>query len=99
MGPFQQSIPLETLRSHKPLRGNEELTKDEVDMLLELEEEYARRGHFQRVYPLQSNVQHYEQFFENKRYQNQLVLAYLLSSEQVKASVLRNYRRVSTSEV
>jgi len=26
--------------------GNEELTKDEVEMLLELDEEYARKGNF-----------------------------------------------------
>jgi hypothetical protein len=37
---------MESLRQHRALKGSEELTKDEVDMLLELEEEYARRGHF-----------------------------------------------------
>lgn len=44
------------------------MTKDEIDMILELEEEFARRGNFMRVFPLASNVVHYEQFFEVKRY-------------------------------
>jgi len=48
--------------------GTEVLTKDELEMLVELEEEYARRGNFQRVYPLLSNVGYYERFFEVKRY-------------------------------
>lgn len=48
--------------------GNENWTKDEMELFLELEEEFARRGNFQRVFPLESNVQHYEKFFEVKRY-------------------------------
>lgn len=59
MGPFQQSMGLEDLRNKKALAGDEELTKDEIDTILEVEEEYARKGNFSRVYPLVSNVQHY----------------------------------------
>jgi hypothetical protein len=46
------------------------MTNDELDMLLTLEEEHARRGNFQRIYPLVNNVQQFEQFFQTKRYQN-----------------------------
>lgn len=53
-------MTLEDIRNKKVLEGTEDLTKDEIDMLLELEEEYARKGNFMRVFPLQSNVQHYE---------------------------------------
>ena len=40
--------------------GDEDLTKDEVEMLLELDEEFARKGNFSRVYPLLSNVNYYD---------------------------------------
>lgn len=75
------------------------MTKDEVDMLLELEEEFARRGNFMRVFPLHSNVKFYSEFFEVKRYQNALVSAYLLTSDEVRSTLIRNNRRVSCSEV
>lgn len=41
----------EDLKQKQGLSGNEKLTDDEVDMFLDLEEEHARRGNFQRVYP------------------------------------------------
>lgn len=50
-------------------------------MLLELEEEFARRGNFMRVFPLHSNVKYYSEFFEVKRYQNALVNAYLMATD------------------
>jgi hypothetical protein len=37
-------------------------------MLMDLEEEFMRRGNFQRIFPLASNANFYEQFFEIKRY-------------------------------
>ena len=46
-------------------------------MLMDLDEEYLRKGNFERVFPLTSNAFYYEQFFEFKRYQNALVAAYL----------------------
>jgi hypothetical protein len=84
LGPFQQSMSLEDIRHKKCFVGNEELTKDEIDTVLEVEEEYARKGNFNRVFPLVSNVRHYQEFFENRRYQNHLVSAYLLSPDHVK---------------
>lgn len=68
-------------------------------MLLELEEEFSRKGNFQRVYPLVSNVRHYEKFFEVKRYQNLLISAFLLAPDEVKDRLLKDYQRVYTSEV
>jgi len=53
-------------------------------MLLDLEEEFSRRGNFQRVYPLASNCNFYEKFFEVKRYQNALVSAYLTAPQEIK---------------
>ena len=96
---FQQSMTLEELKYKKDLTGNEALNQDEVEMLLDLEDEGARMGHFQRVFPLKSNVAQFEKFFEVKRYQNILVGAYLLASPEVKSKLLREYTRVSQSEV
>jgi hypothetical protein len=50
-----QSMTLEQLKYRKNLTGTEELTKDEVEMLLDVEEENARRGNFFRTYPAESN--------------------------------------------
>jgi len=92
-------MTLEDLKYKSGLTGNEELTKDEVEMILEHEEEFARRGSFSRVYPLVNNVQYYEKFFEVKRYQNSMIAAYLLATDDVKGKILKDYRRVYTSEV
>ena len=37
-------------------------------MLMDLDEEFMRRGNFQRIFPLASNAAFYDQFFETKRY-------------------------------
>jgi hypothetical protein len=50
------------------LTGNEVLTPDEIEMLLDLEDEESRMGNFERVFPLESNVQSFEKYFEVKRY-------------------------------
>lgn len=46
LAPFQTSMTLEELKYKQGLMGTEVLTKDESEMLVELEEEYARRGNF-----------------------------------------------------
>jgi len=37
-------------------------------MLMDLDEEFLRKGNFERIFPLVNNTAFYEQFFENKRY-------------------------------
>jgi len=49
-------MSLEELKYKTGLTGVEQLTKDELEMILELEEEFSRRGNFHRVYPLMTNV-------------------------------------------
>jgi hypothetical protein len=39
-------MTLEELKYKQGLMGSEQLTKDELEMLVELEEEYARKGNF-----------------------------------------------------
>lgn len=46
LAPFQTSMTLDELKYKQGLMGDEELTRDECDMLLEVEEEFARRGNF-----------------------------------------------------
>jgi hypothetical protein len=65
---FKQSMTLEELKYKKTLTGNEVLTADEIEMLLDLEDEASRMGNFERVFPLQSNVLSFEKYFEVKRY-------------------------------
>ena len=37
------------------LKGNEDLTEDEVGLLMDLEDENSRRGNFERIFPVASN--------------------------------------------
>jgi tubulin polyglutamylase TTLL4 len=46
LAPFQQSMTIEDLRNNEGLSGEEQLTKDELEMLMDLEEEFTRRGNF-----------------------------------------------------
>ena len=46
-------------------------------MLIDHEDEFSRKGHFSRVFPLAANVDYYEKFFEIKRYNNNLLWAFI----------------------
>ena len=59
------------------LKGNERLTEDEMEMLMDLEDECKRQGNFERIYPLESNIGFYSQFFGEAGYQNKLASTYL----------------------
>ena len=75
------------------------MTEDEIDMLMELEEENSRRGHFERIFPEASNMAYYAQFFESKNYQNALLLAYLNTPQEKKEQILRKHKRIYFDEV
>ena len=70
-------MTLTGIRKKKELRGTERLTEDELEMLLDLDDELQRRGNFERLYPLESNVGLYSPFLEEAGYQNQLAATYL----------------------
>ena len=86
-------MTMERLRKGK-LVGDEKLSSDELDILLGVEEEYARRGHFTRVYPDEEAFGQVDDFFEAKRYQNLLVQRYLQSPSGVRNLLLKDYPRV-----
>ena len=88
------------MREKEKLDGTEKLTKDEMEMLMDLDEEFLRKGNFERVFPLTSNSMHYEPFFEYKRYQNVLVAAYLQTEQNIRDKLFSSkHRRVYFSEV
>ena len=70
-------MSLEELEKSRVFQGNENLTADEMNMLMDHEDEFSRKGKFSRVFPLAANVDYYEKFFENKRYWNYLLWAYI----------------------
>ncbi len=61
-------MSLEELEDLKVLTGDENLTADEMSMLMDHEEEFSRKGNFSRVFPLAANVDYYAKFFEVQRY-------------------------------
>lgn len=70
-------MTLEEVGSINMLTGEENLTADELSVLMDHEDEFARKGNFSRVFPLAANVDYYEKFFEVKRYFNNLLWAYI----------------------
>ena len=46
MAPFAQSMTVSELRQKPRLSGHERLSKDELEMLMDLDEEFMRRGNF-----------------------------------------------------
>lgn len=75
-----KSMSLEELDNLRILSGEENLTSDELNVLMDHEDEFSRRGNFSRVFPLAANVDYYEKFFEVKRYFNSLLWAYIRGS-------------------
>ena len=53
------------------------LTKDELNIILDLEDEKERVGQFKLIYPKPSNAYLYYGFMEEQRYQNALYCAWL----------------------
>lgn len=100
LAPFSPSMTYSQVKDKEHLDGTEKLTKDEMEMLMDLDEEFLRKGNFERVYPLANNVFHYEQFFEYKRYQNVLTAAYLGTDQKIRDKLFSSkHKRVYFSEV
>jgi hypothetical protein len=53
------------------------LSDDDLNIIIDYEEENLRLGNFERIFPLQSNAQHYAKFFEYERPSNELLCRYL----------------------
>jgi tubulin polyglutamylase TTLL4 len=57
-----------------------ELTEDDIELILYSEEENARRGNFERIFPISQNVDDYMRYFEAMRYNNLLLWKWLKSN-------------------
>lgn len=53
------------------------LSSDDWNVLFETDEEYYRRGAYERIFPLKENVDIYSSYFENQRYNNLIVWRWL----------------------
>ena len=92
-------MTMEEVEQLTVLTGTEKLTSDEINMLMDHEDEFSRKGNFSRVFPLAANVDYYEKFFEVKRYLNHLLWAYIRGAPNSQSIINRNYKRLYTSIV
>ena len=79
--------------------GDEALTEDETEMLLDLEDEDKRRGNFEKVFPLEDSLMNYGHFFEKERYQNRMVSTYLTTPRSRRDKLLGKFKRIYADEV
>ena len=69
-------------------------------MLLDVDEEFSRRGNFEMIFPLAINSAFYLSFFEYERYHNALVAAYLRTDNQTRLKLLApKYRRIHFTDI
>ena len=59
------------------MERDQEVTEDDLQIILDFEEEQFRLGNFEKIYPCINNVQYYSQLFEFPRVTNNLLQRYL----------------------
>ena len=64
-------------RSKRLAEFFDQLVDEDYELLADLEEENTRRGHFNRIFPLASNVDTYSKYFETQRHANTVLWNYL----------------------
>ena len=94
-----KSMTSDELDKLRAMTGDEDLTVDELNILMDHEDEFARKGNFARVFPLAANVDYYEKFFEMKRYNNQLLWSYIRGCPASQGVISKHFKRVYTSTV
>lgn len=57
--------------------GDELLSRDELNIILDLEDEFQRMGDFKRIFPVAGTCHKYYGLSETRRYQNALYCAWL----------------------
>ena len=70
--------------------GEELLSKDELNLIFDLEDEQHRLGDFTCIFPKSSNAAQYYGFAEVKRYQNALYCAWLSTGQAKRSQLIRN---------
>ena len=103
----RNKIPGSETRKYQPknfndiLGLNEEnclelLSSDDWNVLFETDEEYYRRGLYERIFPLKENVDIYAKFFESQRYNNAIVWRWLKNEKNFLEKI---YKKVSQQAV
>ena len=59
----------------------EKLSAEDWNILFEFDEEFHRKGDFERIFPNTNNVEKYQKYFPSTRYNNLLVSKWLTSKE------------------
>lgn len=70
--------------------GDELLSRDELNIILDLEDEGNRLGQFDRIFPLANTASKYYGFMEVKRYQNALYCAWLSTPLDKRRKLITN---------
>ena len=60
----------------------DELSEEDMDLLLYSEEENSRCGDFERIFPLANNIDKYSPYFDIMRYNNLLLWRWLKSNSR-----------------
>ena len=74
----------------------EKLSVEDWNILFEFDEEYHRRGDFERIFPNKANVDKYLDLFQTQRYSNYLIRQWLHCPENF---LERICKKVSDVEV
>ena len=72
------------------------LSPEDWNILFEFDEEYFRRGDFERIFPLKDNVDNYKKYFEFTRYNNALIWNWLKSKTNFLEMV---YKKIANTNV
>jgi hypothetical protein len=57
--------------------GDEKMTDEDLQTVIDFEEEQFRLGNFEKIFPCINNAPYYGQFFEYPRQSNSLLARYL----------------------
>ncbi len=70
---------LQTQKNQVPsfLEGFTTLTEDDLEIMAEFEEEQARRGHFQLIFPTRDTIESLGPYFECQRHANLVLWQYM----------------------
>jgi len=58
------------VRKMRVLENVDQLAPEDLEVLCDFVEENDRRGHYDRIFPLKSNVDKYAKYFESQRHNN-----------------------------
>ena len=73
--------------------GDELLSKDELNLIFDLEDEQIRLGDFTCIFPRPSTAAQYYGFAEVKRYQNALYCAWLSTGQAEKSQLVKKCQK------